>query len=131
MPALGVGCWALGATLFDTAPAYGSSEAFLGEVLGPRRQRVFLISKCGLAPDPASGRLVLDGRPEALRAHVEASLSRLRSDYLDLLLVHYPDPRVPLAETMGALAALRRAGKARSVGACRGSASCRSRWASR
>lgn len=106
----------LGATLFDTAPAYGTAESFLGRALGARRRRVFLVSKCGLAPDPLTGRLVLDGRPEAIRAHVEGSLGRLRSDALDLLLVHYPDPRVPFADTMGALDALRREGKARHLG---------------
>ncbi len=59
----------LGVTLFDTAPAYGSAEEFLGGLLSPAdRARVFLTTKCGLAPDPISGRMVLDSRPQALRS---------------------------------------------------------------
>lgn len=138
VPALGIGFWSVGggygatdddearrlvdraialdATIFDTAPAYGAAEAFLGKVLSTRRHEVFLVSKCGLVPDPVTGRLILDGRPAAIRGHVEGSLGRLRTDYLDLLLVHYPDSRVPYTETMDALDALRQAGKARYVG---------------
>jgi aryl-alcohol dehydrogenase-like predicted oxidoreductase len=106
-----------GVTLIDTAPAYGSAEALLGEVLSPAdRQRVFLTTKCGLAPDPLTGRSVLDGRPEALRQHLEGSLRRLRCDWVDLLLIHWPDTRVPIAETIGGLDDLRRDGLTRFVG---------------
>jgi len=106
----------LGATLFDTAPAYGSSEELLGRTLGREREQVFLTTKCGLAPDPRSGRLLLDSRPESLRRQVEDSLRRLRCADVDLLLIHWPDPHVPIAEAAGALDRLRQTGLTRYVG---------------
>ena len=107
----------LGATLFDTAPAYGQSEEFLGATLTPsQRHDVFLTTKCGLAPDPASGRLRLDSRPEQLRQQLESSLRRLRCDMVDLLLIHWPDPRMPIGEAIGALEDLRRAGLTHYLG---------------
>ncbi len=106
----------LGATLFDTAPAYGSSEELLGRTLSMERNRVFLTTKCGLAPDPRTGRLQLDSRPESLRRQVEDSLRRLRCADVDLLLLHWPDPRVPITEAVGALDRMRQAGLTRYVG---------------
>ena len=107
----------LGATLFDTAPAYGGSEAFLGATLSSaQRAQIFLTTKCGLAPDAATGRLRLDSRPAALRRQLEDSLRRLRCDWVDLLLIHWPDPTVPIAEAVGALDALRQAGLTRYIG---------------
>jgi len=107
----------LGATFFDTAPSYGDAEDFLGQVLSPsRRARVFLTTKCGIGRDAATDRARPDGRPETLRSSIEQSLRRLRCDQVDLLLVHWPDPTVPIDETIDALEAIRRDGLTRYVG---------------
>jgi aryl-alcohol dehydrogenase-like predicted oxidoreductase len=107
----------LGVTLFDTAPAYGESEVFLGETLDSRqRNQVFLTTKCGLGPEGPKGRLRLSSRPADLRRHLEGSLHRLRTDWVDLLLIHWPDPTVPVHEAVGALDDIRRAGLARFIG---------------
>jgi aryl-alcohol dehydrogenase-like predicted oxidoreductase len=107
----------LGATFFDTAPSYGDAEAFLGRVLGPaRRGQVFLTTKCGIGRDPTTGRSRPDGRPETIRQGVRGSLARLGCEQVDLLLVHWPDRDVPVAETVGAVEQLRREGLTRYVG---------------
>jgi aryl-alcohol dehydrogenase-like predicted oxidoreductase len=106
----------LGVTLFDTADVYGNkgkSEEFLGELLGPRRKDVVLATKFGMAMNtPGSGGA---SRRYVLQA-VEASLKRLRTDWIDLYQVHYPDPKTPIDETMRALDELVRQGKVRAVG---------------
>jgi aryl-alcohol dehydrogenase-like predicted oxidoreductase len=104
----------LGIDLFDTAPAYGPgrAEELLGETLAAlgARERVFLATKCGLAWDER-GRLHRDASPARVRLDVEESLRRLRTDRLDLVQVHWPDPKTPIPDTIGALEALRREGK--------------------
>jgi aryl-alcohol dehydrogenase-like predicted oxidoreductase len=106
----------LGVTLFDTADVYGSkgkSEEFLGELLGPRRKDVVLATKFGLPMnEPRSGGA---SRRYAMQA-VEASLKRLRTDWIDLYQVHYPDPKTPSEETMRALDDLVQQGKVRAIG---------------
>jgi aryl-alcohol dehydrogenase-like predicted oxidoreductase len=106
----------LGVTLFDTADVYGNkgkSEEFLGELLGPRRKDVVLATKFGMAMHtPSSGGT---SRRYVMQA-VEASLKRLRTDWIDLYQVHYPDPKTPIEETMRALDELVRQGKVRAIG---------------
>jgi aryl-alcohol dehydrogenase-like predicted oxidoreductase len=106
----------LGVTLFDTADAYGNlgkSEDFLGEILGARRKQVVLATKFGLPMGtPGSGGA---SRRYVMQA-VEASLRRLRTDWIDLYQVHRPDPATPIEETMRALDELVRAGKVRAIG---------------
>ncbi|MFL5981687.1 MAG: aldo/keto reductase [Gaiellaceae bacterium] len=105
-----------GITLFDTADIYGGtggSESFLGEVLEGRRDRVVLATKFG--GDMGDGTEARGSR-EYIRKAVEASLQRLRTDYIDLYQYHTPDKVTPLAETFGALDELVREGKARYVG---------------
>jgi aryl-alcohol dehydrogenase-like predicted oxidoreductase len=106
----------LGITLFDTADVYGSkgkSEQFLGELLGARRKDIVLATKFGLAMnEPRSGGA---SRGYIMQA-VEASLSRLRTDWIDLYQVHYPDTRTPIEETMRALDDLVQQGKVRAIG---------------
>jgi aryl-alcohol dehydrogenase-like predicted oxidoreductase len=106
----------LGVTLFDTADVYGSkgkSEEFLGELLGPRRKDVVLATKFGLPMnEPRSGGA---SRRYTMQA-VEASLKRLRTDWIDLYQVHYPDPKTPSEETMRALDDLVQQGKVRAIG---------------
>ena len=110
-----------GITLFDTADVYGErggSEEALGQILGPRRQDIVLATKCGMpmADDDAPG---LERRGASRRyvvQAVEASLKRLRTDWIDLYQIHRPDPLTPVEETLRALDDLVRAGKVRYVG---------------
>jgi aryl-alcohol dehydrogenase-like predicted oxidoreductase len=106
----------LGVTHFDTAALYGfgSNETLLGEALAPYRRRIFLASKCGMTG--IDGRRVLDGRPETLRRTCDESLARLRTDYIDLYYLHRWDRRVPIEDSVGALAQLVAAGRIRAIG---------------
>jgi len=107
-----------GITLFDTADAYGmgKSEEFIGEVLGERRHQVVIATKFGLpmAESPytrgTSRRYIMEA--------AEASLRRLKTDYIDLYQIHTPDPNTPILETLQALDDLVRQGKVRYIGEC-------------
>jgi aryl-alcohol dehydrogenase-like predicted oxidoreductase len=107
----------LGVTLFDTAEVYGpfTNEELLGRAFADRRDRVLLATKFGFrfAGDQLLG---TDSRPEHVRAVVEASLRRLRTDRIDLLYQHRVDPAVPIEDVVGAMAELVRAGKVRFLG---------------
>jgi aryl-alcohol dehydrogenase-like predicted oxidoreductase len=106
-----------GVNLFDTADIYGdgASEEILGRALGPRRRSVFIATKAG---GPMGNRPDQAGLSHRyLMSACEASLQRLRTDYVDLYQVHYPDPQTPLDETLRALDDLVRSGKVRHVGA--------------
>ena len=103
-----------GITFFDTADIYGSteSEVLLGRALAGRRDSVVIATKFGMKID--AGR---DGaRPEYVRRAAEDSLRRLGTDRIDLYQLHQPDPAVPIADTLGALEDLVRAGKVREIG---------------
>ena len=104
-----------GHTFFDTAAVYGmgQNETLVGEVLGPRRHDYVLASKCGLT---WGGKRVQDGRPHVLKATCEESLSRLKTDVIDLYYLHRWDQRVPIEECIGALAELKAEGKIREIG---------------
>jgi aryl-alcohol dehydrogenase-like predicted oxidoreductase len=106
-----------GITLFDTADTYGNkggSERIVGEALGDRRKDIVLASKFGMPMDDA-GKLSGASRRYIVSA-VEASLARLRTDWIDLYQLHRPDPLTPIEETLRALDDLVRAGKVRYVG---------------
>jgi aryl-alcohol dehydrogenase-like predicted oxidoreductase len=107
-----------GVTLIDTAPVYGfgRSEEIVGKALaeGGLRDRVQIATKAGLAWQGAT--IYRDSRPERIRAEVEESLRRLRTDVIDLYQVHWPDLETPLADTARTLESLRRAGKIRAIG---------------
>ncbi len=106
----------LGVRLIDTADAYGPhvNEEQIAEALWPYPEGLLIASKCGnTRPE---GRWVPDGRPASLRAACEGSLKRLKLERIDLYQLHSPDPKVPLAESVGALAELRREGKIRHIG---------------
>jgi aryl-alcohol dehydrogenase-like predicted oxidoreductase len=109
----------LGITFFDESDTYGdprgSSEAFLGQILGPRRKDVVLATKFA-RPMDGSGRFEGASRRYIL-AEVEASLKRLGTDWIDLYQQHQPDPATPIEETLRALDDLVRAGKVRYIGA--------------
>jgi aryl-alcohol dehydrogenase-like predicted oxidoreductase len=106
-----------GVTFFDTADAYGESEAFLGDVLAGRRDHVVLATKFG---NPLRGALGDDrgarGSRWYVRRAVERSLRRLRTDHIDLYQLHRPDPLTPIEETLTALTELVREGKVRYIG---------------
>jgi aryl-alcohol dehydrogenase-like predicted oxidoreductase len=107
----------LGITLIDTADAYGNrggSEEILGETLGARRKDVVLATKFGLAMDDA-GKLRGASRRYIVQAF-EASLRRLKTDWIDLYQLHRPDVQTPIEETLRALDDLVKSGKVRAVG---------------
>ena len=108
----------LGITCFDNAAGYGlgHSEELMGAALVSYRKDVFIVTKCGLSWDPEQKRLFRDGTREAVIKGCEDSLKRLGTDYIDLMLVHWPDPETPFEETMGALSDLRSQGKIRYAG---------------
>jgi aryl-alcohol dehydrogenase-like predicted oxidoreductase len=107
----------LGITLFDTADTYGNrggSEDCLGQVLGDRRKDIVLATKFGLPMDEAK---ILSGASRRyIMTAAEASLRRLRTDWIDLYQLHTPDALTPIEETLRALDDLIRQGKVRYVG---------------
>ena len=107
----------LGVTFFDTAEVYGPfhNEELLGKALAGRRDEVVLATKFGFQIE--GGKMTgLDSRPEHLRAAVEGSLRRLRTDRIDLLYQHRVDKSVPIEDTVGAMADRVRDGKVRFLG---------------
>lgn len=103
-----------GINFFDTADVYGygQSEDYVSRALGSRRDEAVIATKFG-SPMEGQGR---GASPEYIRVAVEASLRRLRTDRIDLYQIHSPDTSVPIAETLGALDDLVRAGKVREIG---------------
>src|SRR6202521_4841563 len=106
----------LGITLLDTADVYGErggSEQCLGQILGDRRKDIVLATKFGLPMDDAD---VLQGASRRyIMSAVEASLGRLKTDWIDLFQLHTPDPLTPIEETLRALDDLIRHGKVRYI----------------
>jgi aryl-alcohol dehydrogenase-like predicted oxidoreductase len=107
----------LGITLFDTADVYGErggSETILGQVLGERRKEIVLASKVGM---PMDDKGVLKGASRRyILSAVEASLRRLKTDWIDLYQIHTPDPLTPIEETLRTLDDLICQGKVRYIG---------------
>jgi myo-inositol catabolism protein IolS len=136
--ALGFGCWEIGGTYgsvdetqfqravhtaidagitcFDTAEAYGMgvSEEALARALGSRRNDVVIATKFGVGYEEMPNRR--DSTRKRVLASIDKSLQRLRTDHVDIYLVHWPDPNTPLAETIGALDDIVRQGKTRYIG---------------
>ena len=108
----------LGIDFFDTANIYGSptgaSETILGQVLGDRRKDIVLATKCGKQMS-AAGALKGGSRSTIITA-TEDSLRRLKTDYIDLMYMHDPDPNTPIEESLRALDDLIRQGKVRYIG---------------
>jgi aryl-alcohol dehydrogenase-like predicted oxidoreductase len=107
-----------GGNFIDTADAYqgGTSEEVLGEVLAGRRDEFVLATKFTRTPDPRAGAAATgNSRRSAVRS-LEASLRRLRTDYVDVYWVHLPDGVTPVAEILATFGDLIRAGKIRSGG---------------
>jgi aryl-alcohol dehydrogenase-like predicted oxidoreductase len=109
----------LGVTLLDTADIYGphTNERLVGRAIAGRRDQVVLATKFGIVRDPAdpSARGVM-GHPDYVRARCDDSLARLGIDHIDLYYQHRVDPKVPIEETVGAMAELVAAGKVRYLG---------------
>lgn len=136
--AIGFGCWEIGGTYgrieeaafqravatainsgitcFDTAEAYGMgvSEEALARALGSRRNDVIIATKFGVGYEERPNRR--DGSRGRVLASIDKSLQRLRTDHVDVYLVHWPDPLTPLNETLAALDDVVRQGKARYIG---------------
>jgi myo-inositol catabolism protein IolS len=136
--ALGFGCWEIGGTYgsvdetqfqravhtaidagitcFDTAEAYGMgvSEEALARALGSRRNDVVIATKFGVGYEEMPNRR--DSTRKRVLASIDKSLQRLRTDHVDIYLVHWPDPNTPLDETVGALDDIVRQGKTRYIG---------------
>jgi aryl-alcohol dehydrogenase-like predicted oxidoreductase len=136
--AVGFGCWEIGGTYgridesqfqravaqaidsgincFDTAEAYGMgvSEEALARALGGRRNNAVIATKFGVGYEEMPNRR--DSSRERVLASIDKSLQRLRTDHVDVYLVHWPDPNTPLDETMRALDDVVRQGKVRFIG---------------
>jgi aryl-alcohol dehydrogenase-like predicted oxidoreductase len=108
-----------GVTFFDTAEVYGpfTNEELVGEALAPFRDRVKIATKFGFKIDPSTGKQAgLDSRPEHIREVAEASLTRLKTDAIDLFYQHRVDPNVPIEEVAGAVKELIQQGKVKHFG---------------
>jgi aryl-alcohol dehydrogenase-like predicted oxidoreductase len=106
----------LGITHFDSAALYGfgRNESLLGDILPAYREHIFLTSKCGMTG--IDGKRVIDGRPAALQRTLDESLTRLRTDVIDLYYLHRWDKAVPIEDSVGALADMVARGKVRNIG---------------
>jgi len=112
----------LGVNLFDTADVYGlgRSEQLLSEALGPKRHDVIIVTKFGVNwehnPGGGRARTYFDCSPRHVMEAAEASLLRLRVDRIPLYLVHWPDPKIQIEDTMSALLRLQEQGKVHYLG---------------
>ncbi|MFI0976779.1 aldo/keto reductase [Streptomyces sp. NPDC021093] len=108
----------LGVTLIDTAQLYGwgANEELLAEALHPYPEELLVATKVGVRPTGDEREADLDGRPESLRRQVDEAIGRLRVEHLELLQLHRVDPKVPLADQVGALRECQLAGKIRHIG---------------
>ena len=104
----------IGINFFDTADVYGGtrSEELLGEALGARRKEAIIATKFGIPLDDHRQ----GASPAYVRQAADASLKRLKTDYIDLYQLHRPDTETPIADTLGALNDLVQAGKVREIG---------------
>lgn len=107
-----------GVTFFDTAEVYGPylNESLLGEALEPFRDRVVIATKFGFTFGNDNKQQILNSRPGHIRAAVEGSLSRLKTDVIDLLYQHRVDPEVPIEDVAGTVKDLIAEGKVKHFG---------------
>ncbi|HEY7352247.1 MAG TPA: aldo/keto reductase [Terriglobales bacterium] len=106
----------LGINFLDTANIYGDSEIKVGKALHRRRDEVVLATKFGIVTDSPREARAVDGSPQSVRRACDASLQRLMVDHIDLYYLHRVDPKVPIEETVGAMAELVPQGKVRHLG---------------
>jgi aryl-alcohol dehydrogenase-like predicted oxidoreductase len=107
-----------GITFFDTAEVYGpfANEEIVGEALEPVRDEIVIATKFGFAFDEGGHQSGVSSRPENIRAAVDGSLRRLRTDVINLLYQHRVDPEVPIEDVAGTVKELISAGKVRHFG---------------
>lgn len=109
----------MGINVVDTAPVYGfgKSEEIVGQALseGDYRKRTILATKCGLSWNQ-DGDVYRDTRPDTMRKELEVSLKRLRTDYIDIYQIHWPDIKVSMAETAATMVEFLNEGKIRAIG---------------
>jgi len=119
---------AAGLNFLDTSDVYGKghNETLIGRAIADRREQAFIATKFGIAGahlKPEGGlEMKIDGRPEYVKSACDASLKRLGIDCIDLYYQHRVDPKVPIEETVGAMAELVSAGKVRFLGLSEASA---------
>src|ERR1700681_954479 len=112
----------LGCNFLDTSDMYGphTNERLVGRAIKDRREEVFLATKFGIkiAPNEAGGAPIrtIEGSPEYVRSACDASLQRLGVEHIDLYYQHRVDPKTPIEDTVGAMAALGSAGKVGYLG---------------
>jgi len=107
-----------GITFFDTAEIYGpfTNEQLVGEALAPIRNHVVIATKFGFRPDADGKWNILDSSPKHIKEVTEASLKRLKTDFIDLLYQHRVDPNVPIEDVAGAVKDLIKEGKVKHFG---------------
>lgn len=107
-----------GVTFFDTAEAYGpfTNEELVGEALAPVRDEVVIATKFGFEFDDQGGQSGMNSRPEHIRAVAEASLKRLKTDWIDVFYQHRVDPDVPIEDVAGTIKELVAEGKVKHWG---------------
>lgn len=107
----------LGIRLFDTAPiyGYGTSEIRMGKAFASQRDKVFLVSKSGISWSDRK-KVFLSNEATLTERMLEESLKRLQTDYIDLYMIHWPDPKVDIREPMKVLSKAKKAGKIRAIG---------------
>jgi len=107
-----------GITFFDTAEAYGpyTNEELVGEAFGQMRTKVVIATKFGFKLDADGKQVGVNSRPEHIKDVANASLKRLKTDYIDLFYQHRVDPEVPIEDVAGAVKELIQAGKVKHFG---------------
>jgi aryl-alcohol dehydrogenase-like predicted oxidoreductase len=108
-----------GINLFDTAPVYGfgKSEQMIGRALGTFRDRVIIVSKGGVTWDDRK-RIQINNNPKVLQKMLENSLKNLRTEYIDIYMIHWPDKNIDIRKPMEYLSGAKEDGKIRSIGLC-------------
>lgn len=106
-----------GINWIDTAAVYGfgHSEEVVGKAVEGFRDKIFIATKCGLVND-GTGTALNNLQPQSIRNEIEASLRRLKTDYVDLYQIHKPDPNVPVEESWETMMRIKEEGKARYIG---------------
>jgi aryl-alcohol dehydrogenase-like predicted oxidoreductase len=106
-----------GITIFDSAPAYGFglAEKRMGKAFADKRDKVFIVSKGGITWDDRK-RITLDNRPKVLQKMLEQSLKDLKTEYIDLYMIHWPDKNVDIRTPMEYLSKVKEEGKIRAIG---------------
>lgn len=110
-----------GVNFFDTAPIYGlgHSEEVLGKALGAERENIIIATKVGLVwKKNKTFKKFTDCSPANIKREIDMTLKRLKTDYIDIYQIHWPDPNTPIEDTLFAMDELKESGKIRCIGCC-------------